>query len=296
MRAARATLGLWLCVAGGAAWAQAGQPTPSTTPNATPTPASTAAPASAATSTGQGQGEAVRATSPPPPSPASLRKSQQGEELARTGDWRAALFAFQEAVNLSPSSATPRLRLGEAYEKLGYHDEAAKQFDLAAALEPPGVEALRRAARARASRDGQAPPLEAVAPQPRPPGPPETPAAEAYEQGVTFVSRGQYAEALAALDEAVRRDPRLPVAYTARGAALFGLGRYVEAAGDYRTALALDPAQATPLFGLAECYRLLQQPAAAVEHYGRYAQSMAPDVREDLRGEAQARIAELRGR
>ncbi|HEY7725496.1 MAG TPA: tetratricopeptide repeat protein, partial [Anaeromyxobacteraceae bacterium] len=244
----------------------------------------------------QGQGAAAAPVPPPPPSPASLRKSQQGEDLVRAGDWRGALFAFQEAVNLSPRSAAPRLRLGDAYEKLGYHDEAAKQFDLAAALEPPGVEAQRRAERARAAREGRAPPPEPAAAQPRPPGPPDTPAAGAYEQGVSFVSRGQYAEALAALDEAIRRDPRLPVAYTARGAALFGLGRYVEAAGDYRTALALDPAQATPLFGLGECYRLLQQPAAAVEHYGRYVQSVAPDAREDLRGEARARIGELGGR
>jgi tetratricopeptide (TPR) repeat protein len=191
-------------------------------------------------------------------------------------------------VNLDPQNAGYRLRLGESYEKLGSWDEAAGQYEIAAALDPPGAEALRRAERARALRDGKPPPPEPARPAD------STPAAAAYEAGVALIGRGQYREALARLDEAVALDKSLAAAYSARASALFGLGRYVESAGDYRTALSLDPSQATPLFGLGECNRLLGQGAAAAEYYARFLQSTAPDASEDLRAEARRRLAELR--
>jgi Flp pilus assembly protein TadD len=180
------------------------------------------------------------------------------------------------------------MRLGDSYEKLSHWGEAVQEYELAAALEPPGDEALRRAERARAARDGKPPPQEAARASA------STPAAPAYEAGVALIGRGQYAEALASLDEAVRKDPGLSVAYSARASALFGLGRYLDSAADYRTALALDPSRATPLFGLAECNRLLGQGVAAVDYYARYVASTAADVREDLRAEARKRLGELR--
>jgi len=263
----------------GVAW---GQATP--TPTATAIPTATLAPAPSP----------IPTPAPRPPSPPqAVRRASQGDEAARASDWRSALFAYQEAANLDPRNAELRLKLGGAYEKLGYLDEAIGQYRLAAALDPPGAEAQRRIDRVRAAQGGQPLPVEPVAPQPRPPGQAETPAAAAYEQGVALIAGGAYADALVSLDEAVRRDPRLPVAYTARASALFGLARYVEAAGDYRTALALDPAQATPLFGLGECYRQLGQIASALDHYQRYVESGAADAREDLRSEAQRRLKEL---
>ncbi|HSB20343.1 MAG TPA: tetratricopeptide repeat protein [Anaeromyxobacteraceae bacterium] len=216
------------------------------------------------------------------------RKAQRAEEAGKAGDWRSALFAWQEAVNLDPRNAGYRMRLGEAYEKLSHFGEAVQEYELAAALEPPGEEALRRAERARAARDGKPLPPEAGRTSAA------TPAAPAYEAGVALISRGRYAEALASLDEAVRLDPGLAVAYSARGSALFGLGRYVDSAADYRTALSLDPSRATPLFGLGECNRLLGQGVAAVGYYARYVASTASDVRDDLRAEARKRLGELR--
>jgi len=263
----RGGLVLAAVLAWGVALAQGPVPAPTSTPTATPKVAA--------------------------PSPAAQRKAQQGEDAMQAGEWRTALFVWQEAANLAPAHAPYRMRLAEAYERLGFWDEAARQFDLAAALDPPGTAALRRAERARAARDGKAPPPE---PTPAPSAQPtsDTPGAAPYEAGVAFIARGQYSDAVASLDEAVRRDPRLSVAYTARASALFGLGKYVESAGDYRTSLALDPSQATPLFGLGECYRLLGERATAAEHYARYLQSSAGDVREDLKAEAYRRVAELR--
>jgi tetratricopeptide (TPR) repeat protein len=85
------------------------------------------------------------------------------------------------------------------------------------------------------------------------------------------------------------------VAFVARASARYGLGKHREAADDYEAALALDPRLGTPLWGLAECYRLLGDPHAA-EYYDRYAKSTSSDVREDLRELARRRARELSDR
>jgi tetratricopeptide (TPR) repeat protein len=135
--------------------------------------------------------------------------------------------------------------------------------------------------------------LDAPAPVPGPAAPAAaTSAAQRYRTALALVSRRDFAGAITLLNEAIALDPRLAVAYTARASARFGLGRFRDAADDYKAAIGLDPALATPLYGLAECYRLLGDPLAA-ELYRRYAASRAPDVREDLRAVAHDRAEDL---
>jgi tetratricopeptide (TPR) repeat protein len=137
-----------------------------------------------------------------------------------------------------------------------------------------------------------APPAEAGSAEPLPPAASGPSAAQRYRTALDLVARREYAAAVTELSEAIAAEPRLAVAYAARASAQFGLGRYRDAADDYKAALGLDPALATPLYGLAECYRLLGDPLAA-EMYGRYASSRAADVREDLRAIAVRRAGEL---
>jgi tetratricopeptide (TPR) repeat protein len=125
-----------------------------------------------------------------------------------------------------------------------------------------------------------------------PPAPAGPTAAQRYRTALELVARREYARAVTELSEAIAAEPRLAVAYAARASAQFGLGRYRDAADDYKAALGLDPSLGTPLYGLAECYRLLGDPLAG-EMYGRYAASQAPDVREDLRAIAAKRADEL---
>ena len=76
------------------------------------------------------------------------------------------------------------------------------------------------------------------------------------------------------------------------GADLEPLAAYaLEAAHDYRAALELEPGLAMPLYGLAECYRVMGDSRAA-DLYRQYAESRAADVREDLRTLAVRRAAE----
>jgi len=113
---------------------------------------------------------------------------------------------------------------------------------------------------------------------------------------VALMARGLFAEALASFDEVVGSDPKLAVARAARASARFGLERYDDAAEDYRQALALDPALATPLYGLGECMRQRGDHAAAARYYEAYLRTppTAPDAREDLRQVARRRLEETK--
>jgi tetratricopeptide (TPR) repeat protein len=238
---------------------------------------------------------------PAAPAPLALRKIALGDELMKKGDLRGALFAYQDATALDTTCAEARFKLGNAYERLDHLPEAVQQWEYAVLLEPPHAAAQDKIARARAvlasgGTSTREPEPEPASEAPSPPAPVDTPARVSYEAGVALVAKGLYAEALASLDEAVRRDPRLGAAFAARGSARFGLGRYPEAADDYQKALELDGGLGTPLYGLAECYRMMERPEPAARYYAAYAATPAPDASEELKAEARRRVAELRQR
>jgi tetratricopeptide (TPR) repeat protein len=105
----------------------------------------------------------------------------------------------------------------------------------------------------------------------------------------------EYGKAAEELDRSIALDPGLAVAWAARASARFGLGRVADAARDYEEALRLQPGLATPLYGLAECFRVLGDTRAG-EMYARYAESTAADARPELQELARRRAAELGAR
>jgi len=172
-----------------------------------------------------------------------------------------------------------------------------------ARAQPAAPEAAPRdevpaAAPATPAPEAPAPPRRTVAAtDPAPPAAAPTQgqtAAQRYRAALDLLQNREFEKAIAVLTDAVAIDPRLAVAFSARASAQFGLGRYRDAAADYRTALTLDAKLGTPLYGLAECYRVLGESKNAAEMYRRYADSQASDVREDLRGIAAKRAQELR--
>jgi tetratricopeptide (TPR) repeat protein len=318
-----------------------------TSPSATPvTPAAVATPA--ATTPAVAIPTAAPAATPAPlpvavrpPSPAFLDKLSYADRLFVAGDFRNALFAYQDAVYLDPGDARARLRLGRAYAAMRYPAQAQAQYEKAIELDPGFGEARRAMEELRtpvavassaapaaatpvvipAAPAEKAAPAPAVSAEPRTqvrvyklpvetdePAPrreiaaaaaaqaPEAPSpAQRYRAALDLMAKREFARAVTELDDAIAQDPRLAVAYVARASAQFGLARYREASDDYKAALGLDPSMATPLYGLAECRRVLGD-AGAAELYARYAESRAPDVREDLRALAKKRATELRKR
>jgi tetratricopeptide (TPR) repeat protein len=284
----------------------------------------------------------------PAPSQALIEKLGAGDRAYLAGDYRGALFLYQDAAYLDPGSSSARIRLARAYASLRYPDKAEAQLQQVLAQEPGHAEAGKllqdlRTAPAQPGPAGGVPvpaggvppaapagagaagarvykftPEAGPSPAPAPPAPPTRPAraeepfppppppaaqasdtgpsaADLYRAGVAQVARREFALAVDSFTRALDRDPGLAVAVEARASARFGLGQYREAAQDYQAASDASPGRASPLWGLAECYRLLGDGRAG-EAYARYAESGAPDVVEAQRDLARKRANELRAR
>jgi tetratricopeptide (TPR) repeat protein len=97
--------------------APAPAPTPQPTPTPTPAPRPVAEP-------------------PAPPTAALLDKLALGDKLQAAGDYRGALFAYQDAVYLEPRNAVARVKLGRSYWILRYVGQADEQWQQATQLAP----------------------------------------------------------------------------------------------------------------------------------------------------------------
>jgi tetratricopeptide (TPR) repeat protein len=224
----------------------------------------------------------------------------EGDRLLRERSYRAAAFAFQDAVNADPTSVEALFKLGNAYAVLGQYRQAIGRWEQARAL--TGDEAVKKSAADNILRAEQKS-VEQGGRSPQAAGlglgaGPVSEAARArarqsYEAGVAHVGRREFPAALRRLSESIRLEPTLAVAFVARGSAQVGLRRYTEAAADYQHALQLAPELAAPLYGLAESYRALGRLAEARQYYARYAASRGSDVRPELQEEARQKSRRL---
>lgn len=90
-------------------------------------------------------------------------------------------------------------------------------------------------------------------------------------QGVIFVHRAQWDDALTVLDNAIKANERNPYAWNLKGIVLREKGKFADARAAYERALALDPLYAKAHFNLgvlADLY--LQDLAVALRHYEKY--------------------------
>ena len=302
-------------------------------------------------------------TSATTPTQTVIEKLGQGDRLFLAGDYRNALFAYQDAVYMQPRYAPARVRLGRTYLAMRYPDMAIEQAEAALAEDPDSVEGRKLLEEAKAAPQrpqgpatfglgnaaaagpalaaapaqpasppsGKGPRVYKLPPEPEAQGQAGAPAASApppassqvalaapaagasqasaapapgapdpataaqhYRLAIGHLQNREWTKAVTELSLSIAADPKLAVAYSARGSAQFGLGKYKEAAEDYRQAISLDSKLGTPLYGLAECYRVLGDSKGAAEMYSLYANSSAPDVRADLKTIAAKRAEELK--
>jgi len=197
-----------------------------------------------------------------------------GDRALASRDLHAALVAFQDATREDPTNAFVYVRLAGTYSRMGHDAEAIEYYQRALKLDSRNASAQQGMAAAKERMAILAPPRSRVD---------EAGARERYTAAVTMINERRYAEAVSALDEALRRKPGYGVALVARGSAQMGLLHYEAAAADYTAARAADPSLASPLFGLAEAYRAMGQPAKAADLYREYATSGAGDVQPQLK-------------
>ncbi len=275
-------------------------------------------------------GGPAAAPAPPPTAPAPASSSvaaalARGDSALAAHRPSDAARAYLEAVNADSRNAVAHFKLGVAYAELNFLPQAVDEWQLVLKIDPGNQGAQDNIQRARARLSAASPPpraaaAPAVAPapvaapppvaQPAAPTPaarppvvaPAAPAPDAaqaerfaradYEQAVTLISQRRYADSVVALNAALQLQPKLAVAYVARGSANVGLGRYPDAVQDYLKGLSLDANQASPLFGLGEAYRGLGDRARASRYYQECAQSTAPDAAA-VRDLARKRYADL---
>ena len=223
---------------------------------------------------------------------AARAKVAEGDRAFNAKDFRAALFAYQDAISADPRNAEALLKAGNAYARLGHDDEAIEQWNRALQLDPQSAAARDAiaAARERKGELAQKPAVRPAAvpapPLPLPPQIDEAGARAHYGKGVALIGDRKYGEALAELSQSLSIKPGWSSALIARGSARIGLGKYDEAIADYTAARQADPSLAAPLFGLAEAYRGLGQTDKAADLYRQFAASNAPDAQASLKGYA----------
>jgi tetratricopeptide (TPR) repeat protein len=96
--------------------------------------------------------------------------------------------------------------------------------------------------------------------------------------GIAYANTGDMDKAMAALQDAVERNPGNPLAYNQLGILYRRAGRFDEARQMYEHALQADPACADAHWNLGILQDIyLQQPGQALEHYERYRQLTGSD-------------------
>jgi tetratricopeptide (TPR) repeat protein len=209
-----------------------------------------------------------------------------GDKALAAKDFRAALFAYQDATREDPTSAIVLVKLADTYSRMGHDVEAIEYYERALKVDPKNSAAAQGISVSR-ERMAMLAPARPAEPPPKPVEAPkevdEAGARERYTAAVKLIHERKYAEAIPVLDEALQKKPGYGVALVARGSAHMGLLQYEAAAADYSAARASDPSLASPLFGLAEAYRAMGQAGKAAQMYKEYAASSAPDVQPPLR-------------
>ncbi len=245
------------------------------------------------------------------PTPAAKNPAaevRRGDVAFTARDYRAALFAYQDAILIAPDNVEARVKAGQSYAKLGHDAEALAQWTRALELDPENPIALggrsasleRQAALGKddssvreprtaqalgdsAVRERRAAQAQGDSAVRERRAAPEDDSAARYTRAVALIRERKFEEGAAELDRALAQKPDFAVALVARGSARVGQGRFEDALADYSAAQRADPQLASPLLGLAETYRGLGQKERAAQLYRQYAASNAPDAQQALK-------------
>ena len=98
---------------------------------------------------------------------------------------------------------------------------------------------------------------------------------ELFQQGRRHLRKGMAAQATVSLEKAKRREPDKVSIRESLGIAYFRIGRYEEAADEFRAMLELSPADDYAHYALGRCLEKQGRQAAANGHY-KLARSLRP--------------------
>ncbi|MGE5273934.1 MAG: tetratricopeptide repeat protein [Verrucomicrobiota bacterium] len=110
-----------------------------------------------------------------------------------------------------------------------------------------------------------------------------------FQQGRRHLEQGMAAQATVPLEKAKRREPNKASIRESLGIAYFRIGRYDEAADEFRAMLELSPADDYAHYALGRCLEKQGHAARANGHY-KLARSLRPGSKQYA-----ARVRELEG-
>jgi protein O-mannosyl-transferase len=165
----------------------------------------------------------------------------------RSSVWSSAVALWEDTVEKAPRNARAHFQLAHAYFLERACDKAAAHYAIAAQIEKPNDMLLVDWALAY---DCLNQPEEALTHLRQAAA--LHPDAHVYSQiGMVYGKQGKNAEALEALDIAVRLNPRFEMSYIYRGGVHLALNDPAGAAADFRRALAINPANQSARDALA---------------------------------------------
>ncbi len=190
----------------------------------------------------------------------------QGNALARQGQFGEAAASYVRALALDPGFAIAHNNLGNVLLELKRRDEALESYRRAIVLKPDYAEAHDNAGHALLElgrlADAAACFRRAIACDPR--------LAGAHDHlGRALQAAGQCEEALASYRRAIEIEPGFDAAYNDMGNALLDLGRFEEARLAYQTALKINPDSAEAHNNLGSLNRSCGRLDEAMQCFGR---------------------------
>jgi protein O-mannosyl-transferase len=155
----------------------------------------------------------------------------------RSQVWASPIDLWKDAATKSPKKWRPRFQLAYAYYDAGDFSRASDAYEAASHMEPPGFNLLVDWALAL---DAQGKPQDALI---------KLQQASMLERsahvqsliGMVYAKQSKWQEALAALEQAEKIDPRFDVTYLYRGNIYEAAGDKAAAAAQYQRAIALNP-------------------------------------------------------
>ncbi len=171
-------------------------------------------------------------------------RNKLGWTYERMEHWKKAEECFRKAIALAPELEEAHCGLGSVLIKLGQGDEALRELEEAIRLRADYVDPhLRKVELFRLARRPDLAHAEAQKTLERYPG-----HAGAHDAlGTTFYDMNRFAEAIAAHERALEKDPENSYFLLHRANALLGLGRMAEAEKDLSKALSIRPLWADAL-------------------------------------------------
>ncbi|MBK7877182.1 MAG: tetratricopeptide repeat protein [Planctomycetes bacterium] len=154
------------------------------------------------------------------------------------GYWRDGVVLFERALAIEPDNHPARRNLAYALERAGRREEARAEFERAGAVVRGDVEALQRLARAKEQSGDRAGALEALGAAVR--LMPKN-ASVRYERAALLARMERRDEALAELEELLRRDASSADAHALSGRLALERGEFDRAADAYAEAARLRP-------------------------------------------------------